>query len=241
MTLITFGSVRGAPGVTSAALLVAGGIEGAVLAEADLAGSVLAIRYGLGREPGLTTLAAARSTEAGEWMAHAQSAGGVNVELVGPDSPESSEALWRGAGARLAATLRNLDVAAVVVDAGRLGVGTPVLDASDVVVVLVRPIAEHLVTLNHRLPFLRRRASSARIGVVLVGQGPYKSDDVTSSLEVEVIGDLPDDPHAASILVEGGRSQASFARTRLARASAGLSTDLARPLDEPHPLVGSGR
>lgn len=240
MTVITFGSVRGAPGVTSAALLVAGAIEGAVLAEADLAGSVLAIRYRLGREPGLTTLAAVRSTDTDEWMAHAQSAGGVPV-LVGPDSPESSEALWRGAGARLAVTLRSLDVATVVVDAGRLGAGTSILEASDLVVLIVRPTAEHLVTLSHRLPFLRRTARSARVGVVLVGDGPYRSEDIASSLEVEVIGDLPDDPHAASVLVEGG-SQASFSRTRLARAAAALSTDLARCLrDHRLPLVGPAR
>ena len=237
-TVITIGSVRGAPGVTTTALLVAGGIQGAVLAEADLAGGVLAVRYGLGREPGLTTLAAARSAEPDEWTSHAQSAGGVPV-LVGPDAPDSSEALWRGAGERLATILRRVDAAAVVVDVGRLGAGSPMTGASDLVVVVVRPIAEHLVTLSHRLPLLRRVAGPARVGVVIVGDGPYRASDV-ASLDVDVLGELPDDPRAAAALVEGGRSPASFARTRLARSAAGLSTDLARML-APSSQTGASR
>src|SRR3546814_13554520 len=62
-----------------------------LLVEADLSGGVLAVRYGLGREPGLTSLAAANPTEEGGWLDHAQDAGGVPV-LVGPDSPEAAEA-----------------------------------------------------------------------------------------------------------------------------------------------------
>lgn len=240
MTVITFGSVRGAPGVTTTALLVAGGIEGAVLAEADLAGGVLAIRYGLGREPGLTTLAASRAGDTDEWMSHAQLAGGVPV-LVGPDAPDSSEALWRGAGVRLGATLRQVDARVVIIDAGRVGVGTPMLQVSDMVVVLVRPNAEHLVTLGHRLPSLRHAAASARVTVVLVGDGPYRASDVVSSLEVDVLGELPDDPRAAAALVDGGRSHTSFARTRLARSASGLSADLARIVDEATPMVEAGR
>lgn len=239
MTVITFGSVRGAPGVTTTALLVAGGIEGAVLAEADLVGGVLAIRYGLGREPGLTTLAASRTGDTDEWMSHAQLAGGVRV-LVGPDAPDSSAALWRGAGVRLGATLRQIDARAVVIDVGRMGVGTPMLEVSDLVVVLVKPIAEHLVTLGHRLPALRHAAASARVSVVLVGDGPYRASDVSSSLDVDVLGELPNDPRAAGVLVDGGRSHTSFARTRLARSASGLSADLARVLDEPTSKVEAG-
>ena len=57
MTLVALGSVRGAPGVSTLALLLAGGIEGTPVVEADLAGGVMSARYELGREPGLTTLA----------------------------------------------------------------------------------------------------------------------------------------------------------------------------------------
>jgi hypothetical protein len=239
MSIVTFGSVRGAPGVTTTALLVAGGIEGAALLEADLAGGVLAIRYGLGREPGLTTLAAARPGEPDGWREHAQSAGGVPV-LVGPDDPDSCEMLWRGAGDRLATILRGTDAAVTVADAGRLGAASPLLAASDLIVIVVRPIAEHLIALSHRLARLRRD-TDARLAVVPVGEGPYKVDDLGSALDVDVLGGLPNDPRAAAVLLGGGRSQAGLARTRLARAATGLSADIERLLHETTSRLGVGR
>ena len=225
MTVLAFGSVRGAPGATTTALLVAGAIEGAVLVEADLAGGVLAVRYGLSREPGLTTFAASSSTEGTDWRSHAQSAGGVPV-FVGPDSPESCAALWRGAGDRLATALTLVDTT-VVVDVGRVGPSTPMLTAADLVVLLVRPTADHLVTLTHRLAALRRTSGAGHVGVVLVGSGAYRAADVTDSIDVDVLGELPDDPRAASILESGGGTRA-LARTRLARAAAGLANTLTR-------------
>src|SRR3546814_11529374 len=76
MKTIALASVRGAPGVTTSALLLASRLGGSALVEADLSGGVLAVRYGLGREPGLTSLAPANPTEAGGWLEHAQDAGG---------------------------------------------------------------------------------------------------------------------------------------------------------------------
>ena len=230
MTIVTLGSVRGAPGVTTTALLLAGAIEGAVLVEADLAGSTLAVRYDLGREPGLTTLAAARSDDSQEWRSHAQDAGGVPV-LIGPDDPDTSETLWQGTGHRLLAHLRQADAALVLADAGRLDPGFPLLAASDLIVVLVRPIGEHLVTLSHRLPALRR-GRARQLAVVLVGDGPYRSDEIRTSLEVDVVGELPFDDRAARMLVEGGRSRAALARTRLSRAAAGLGAGITRLASE---------
>lgn len=236
MTLVTLGSVRGAPGVTTTSLLIAGAVEGAVLVDADLAGGTLAVRYDLGREPGLTSLAAVRSDDAQEWMSHAQDAGGVAV-LVGPDDPDTSEALWQGTGHRLLAQLRQVDAPLVVADAGRLDPGFPLLAASDLVVVLVRPIAEHLVTLSHRLPALRR-GRPRHAAVALVGDGPYSSDEIRTSLEVDVIGELPFDQRAATMLLDGGRSRSSLARTRLARAATSLGAEIARLANEQHTPAG---
>ena len=63
MKVVALASVRGAPGVTTTSLLLASTFEDAPVVEADLDGGVLAVRYGLGREPGLTTLAAAGPEE----------------------------------------------------------------------------------------------------------------------------------------------------------------------------------
>lgn len=87
MKIIGLGSVRGAPGVTTSAHLIAGALTGpTALVEADRSGGVMAVRYGLGREPGLTTFAAAGALRDDEWRQHAQDAGGVPV-LVGPMLP----------------------------------------------------------------------------------------------------------------------------------------------------------
>src|SRR3546814_9009974 len=100
-----------------------------LLVEADLSGGVLAVRYGLGREPGLTSLAAANPTEEGGWLDHAQDAGGVPV-LVGPDSPEAAEALWRTAGERIVTVLDRSEGWAVI-DAGRVWRRPPIVDAAE--------------------------------------------------------------------------------------------------------------
>lgn len=215
MSLVLVSSVRGAPGVTTTCLLLAGCLDGAVLAEADLAGGVLAVRYQLGREPGLTTLAGAGPIEPDGWRDHTQLAGGVTV-LVGPDAPNSSESMWQRAGGHLGAVLTGID-APVVVDAGRLSDRTPLVGTAALVVVVVRPIAEHLVALAHRLSALRQTALAGGVGVVLVGEGPYRAADVAGPLEVEVLGTLPEDHRAAEVLRGGGRSSV-LRRSRLARA-----------------------
>jgi hypothetical protein len=221
--LVVIGSVRGAPGVTTASLLIAGAIERSLLVEADVSGGVLAARYGLGREPGLTTLAAEPSA-AHRWQEHAQSAGGVAV-LVGPDAPDAAEALWRSAGLRLGTALTGCEADLVVADLGRLGRHSPLMGGADLIALVARPTIEQLVTLSHHVPRLRG-ISRARIGIVLTGRGPYRSEDVADALQVEVLGELPDDPAAADAL-SGARSS-GWSRSRLARASIGLADTVAR-------------
>jgi hypothetical protein len=221
MTVIALGSVRGAPGVTTAAMLLAAAIDDAIVVEADLNGGVIAVRYALGREPGLTTLAAERPAEGDGWTAHAQLAGETPV-MVGPDSPDGARALWHSAGERLEAHLDRFD-ATVVADLGRLVRGSPVLAVAGLTLVLAQPTAEHLVALNHRLSWLRD-ASRGPVGVVLVGSGPYRSADL-EPWGVEVLGTLPDDPRAATAMCEGGPALL-VRRSLLARSAMTLAADL---------------
>jgi hypothetical protein len=224
MTLVALGSVRGAPGVSTLALLLAGGIEGTPVVEADLAGGVMSARYELGREPGLTTLAASRVEEPHHWREHAQSAGGVSV-LVGPDAPESAVSLWRSAGDRLETALSRIDAPVVIADLGRIGARSPLLASADLTVIVVRPVAEHLVTLSHWLPTLSR-VGSGRIALVLAGTGSYRAVDVSSELDVDVIGHVPDDPRAADALLRGGMSTRSLNRSNLVRTASAMSAEL---------------
>lgn len=228
MRIVTLASVRGAPGVTTTSLLLAAALDDAVVVEADLDGGVLAVRYGLGREPGLTTLAAAGAVESDTWRAHAQDAGGVPV-LVGPDAPAPTASLWRSAGERITQCLSVAEGVAVV-DAGRLRSPVPLVTASHLLLLLVRPVAEQLVALSHLLP-AARRINHGEIAVVLVGSGPYRAADVEESIAVPVIGELPDDP-AADILRDGG-SGSRLARSRLARSANALADRVSSQLEQP--------
>ena len=163
-----------------------------MLVEADLAGGVIAVRYGLGREPG-------PHDPRRVWNRRAR-----RVASSTPRTPAASRCSsvrtrpkQRGRCGEARATgsrqrLDRVDAAAVVVDLGRLGAGSPHRPArGPACVVVVRPVAEHLVTLCHRLPTLRRTRRPAQVGVVLVGEGPYRPGDVVVGLGVDVLGDLP--------------------------------------------------
>lgn len=229
MKVIGLASVRGAPGVTTTALLLASTFTDGLVVEADLDGGVLAVRYGLGREPGLTTFAASGPDADGGWRAHAQDAGGVAV-LVGPDAPGASASLWRTAGERITHKLVAADGVAVV-DAGRLRSPVPLVAASDLLAVLVNPVADQLVALTHLVPTLRQ-AVRGRVAVVLVGTGPYGAAEVERSVGLPVVGELPNDPDAAEVLRVGG-SRSRLARSQLARAVGALSVELGSSLLEP--------
>ena len=82
MSMIVVGSVRSS-GATTLALALAGSLERAVLIEADADGGVLALRYGLAREPGMATLAASRPGSGGGVLDHAQALpGGLPVVVA---------------------------------------------------------------------------------------------------------------------------------------------------------------
>lgn len=235
MKVISLASVRGAPGVTTTAILLAPTFTDALVVEADLDGGVLAVRYGLGREPGLTTFAADGPDADGGWRAHAQDAGGVPV-LVGPDAPAASTSVWRTAGERITHKLVAADGVAIV-DAGRLRSPVPIVAASDLLAVFVNPVADQLVALTHLVPTLRQ-AVRGRVAVVLVGDGPYGVEDVERAVGVSVIGQLPNDPDAAEVLRVGG-SRSHLARSQLARAVGALGVALSSVLLEPTTAVAA--
>lgn len=234
MKLVSLASVRGAPGVTTTALFLAATQPDGLVVEADLDGGVLAVRYGLGREPGLTTFAAGGHDDDG-WKTHAQDAGGVPV-LVGPDAPGASASLWRTAGERITHKLIAADGMGVV-DTGRLRSPVSIVAASDLLAVLANPVADQLVGLTHLVPTLRQTIRG-RVGVVLVGAGPYRAEDVERSVGVPVLGELPNDPDAAEALRVGG-SRHRLARSALARSVGALAAEMGSLLLEPAGAVTS--
>lgn len=237
MTLVVFGSARSSPGATTTALAVASWIEGSVLVEADPDGGVLAVRYGLSREPGLVTLVASPSSKGVGLADHAQTLPGGALVVVAPESAERATHLWRVGGAGLVATLSAVRDRTVVVDAGRLGPSSPALSLvthAAVVAVVVRPVAEELLAAADRVEALT--GLGVRAGLVLVGDRPYSAIDVTAQLGCSVLGTVADDSRGADAL-RGSGSSRGVSRSMLMRSARGLAEHLAV---QPPPGGGNG-
>jgi hypothetical protein len=230
VTIVALSSARGAPGVTATAMSLAAALP-ALLVEADVSGGVLAARYSLGREPGLTTLVAAgRVGSAADWQDHAQSAGGVPV-VVGPDSAGVARALWERAGDRVANLLRRLDTV-VVADMGRMVAPMPLAGSIDVGLLVVAPRPEHLLSASQRMSDLEQAARA--VGVVVAGDGPYRPGEVAESLGVDLFGVVPHDPRGADALEGRAGSARVLARSRLARAGVELAASVTGALQGLH-------
>jgi hypothetical protein len=233
VTAIAVGSVRSG-GATTLAMALAGVLDGAVLVEADADGGVLALRYGLSREPGLVSLAASRQPPSEVIADHAQRLPGGMAVVVGPESAERATQLLRSAGQRIAGLLSGAGEVDLVVDIGRLSPsspGTALAAAAPLVLVVVRPRAEELVAAAERVAVLGERA-----GLVLVGSGPYSAAEVTSQLGCRVIGTVAHDQRGARALAEGGSSRA-LGRSALVRSVRTLAAALFNGRD---PSVGDG-
>lgn len=228
MRLITLASLRGSPGVTTTAQLLTAALGNAVLIEADQDGGVIAIRHGLGREPGVITFAASNDPDAAEWRAHAQDAGGVPV-MVGPDGPAAASALWKSAGRRITHRLAACEGTAIL-DAGRLRGATAAVTDADLVICVVRPVADQLIGLMHALPALRNDARGD-VGLIFVGDGPYRSQDIDGLIDLPVLGELPDDRNAAEAICYGGIGR-SVRRSRLARSATALGATILQHVEE---------
>ncbi|MGH9156528.1 MAG: chromosome partitioning protein [Acidimicrobiales bacterium] len=226
MSVIVVGSVRSA-GATTLTLALAGWLTDAVLVEADPQGGVLAMRYGLCREPGLVTLAASRDLSARAILDHAQRLPGDLAVVVGSESPERATHMLRNAGDRLAGLLARSSDFNIVVDAGRLSPFSPALclvPAASATLVVARPRADELVAAAERVAALGPGA-----GLVLVGSGPYRPSEVAAQLGCPVVATIADDPRSARSLAEGGSARA-LSRSPLLRSVRFLAATLARAL-----------
>lgn len=207
------GSARSSPGVTTAVLALAGAVDGSVLVvEASRDAGVIAPRFEIPHEPGLTTLAAAmrHDTDNGGVQRHAQALPGTDGRvgaLVGPSSHDAATMAVAAAADQLGRTLAEVD-ATVLVDAGRLDPSAPALalcSRVDAVVLVARPRAEDAQAVASLLPVLRER--SAELLLLVRGTQPYRPAEVAETLGVELLGTLPDDPRAAETLAGAGRGR----------------------------------
>jgi len=213
VTVIALASVKGSPGVTTAALAIAARWPAGrkvLLVEAVPFGGVLSPRYGATVTGGLASLfvAARREfTPEAVWDHVHELPGGLAVlfGLAGVRQAAANENVWP----TIAAALAGLD-ADVVVDAGRLlpdfagGVGA-ILGHADALVVLCGSTLEAIVHLQNALPRLVAERRDRQLLVVPTGSFGYCADDIATTLEVDVGPAMPDDRGAAAALANQRR------------------------------------
>ena len=108
-----------------------------------------------------------------------------------------------GCATRLGGALAASRIRDAIVDCGRLSIETPVAPlrtAADTLLVVARPRLDELAHLTHRLPALAK--ASRRVGLLLIGEVPYRPDDVREAVGVGLafIVRLASDPRAAAAL-----------------------------------------
>ncbi|MFJ3779786.1 hypothetical protein ACIPX0_49805 [Streptomyces sp. NPDC090075] len=242
MTLVAVCSLKGSPGVTTAAVGLAAqwqAGETPVVVECDPAGGDLLGRYRLETAPGLMSLAAAarRSGEQGLVWQHTQRLPGGQPVVVGPAGAAQARAslaqLSRGATGVLRRAANRAGTV-VIADCGRIEPDSPALEVvrvADMTLLLARARDDALSHVAMQWPTVAR--CSRRPSLVLVGDG-YSTGEVVRELQIEVMGRIPEDPKGAAALGGLAGRRAAPARSPLVRALARIA-DLAasRVFDPP--------
>jgi len=219
MTVFGLCSIKGAPGVTTLALTLAGVWPRgrAVVVESDPDGGVIAARYQLGANPGLLSLAVdARSTPtAGMFTDHTQDLGDDVRAVV---APLDTEAIRQALNAPYLHEALHQSDGDVLVDAGRISPSTPALTllrSADRVVFVLRPTLDVLRQVPNRADLL----DPAKVALVLIGEAPYTATQVERVLTLPVVGVIADDPRAAEAMSGGRQSPRTVRRSPLVRTA----------------------
>ncbi|MHB1510557.1 MAG: hypothetical protein ACYCST_13485 [Acidimicrobiales bacterium] len=234
MAVVALGSVRSSGTTTLAVALAATWPQGrrVLLVELDPAGGTLAGTFGWPAEPSLVSLAAAarRSSDPEAIWAHCHQLPGGEAVLAEPAGAEQARSA-AGMLAELLGRLGGLD-AHVLVDVGRLdpAVATPALvSRGGRTLLTARP---RLADLHALATFLEGGAGddrllAERLGLVLVGDGPYPDAEIAEALGVDVLGHVPWDPDGAELLTVLAASDRRLRLSPLVRSARTLAETLA--------------
>lgn len=229
MALFAFGSLKGAPGTTTAVLALASvwpGPSVPLVVEADPDGGSVADRFGLDPPADLTTLGAAgrRAADAVDAVDHAaEIPGGLGV-VCAPREPDQTAAALTGLD--WPQLLRSSVSGDVLVDCGRIAPRSPafsLLSQADVALVVLRPVLDQIRVAAVRWPSM----SAPTRGLLLVGEGPYARREVGSALGTEAVEVLADDPRGAAILQGRSAPARHLVRSALIRSARPVAEKLA--------------
>ncbi|MER6075156.1 hypothetical protein ABT187_41445 [Streptomyces sp. NPDC001817] len=240
--MVVFGSVSGAPGVTTTALALAavwppevdGGVR-PVMVEADPSGGDLMIRFGLPASPSLLDVAAAAGQPYPGSLLGAVSElpFGVRAVVAVPGRGPCREAvrLLAGEAGRSVLLGDGRDLGTVLLDVGRLGedVG-PLLQAADQVVLVARGGAEPLTHVS--VCGLDVDACAGRLTLAVVGPCLYPAEEIANTLGIGRVVFLPWDAKGVAAMNNPKQSVlriAGFRPSPLLTAARMLARQLAHP------------
>ncbi|MEY2474014.1 MAG: hypothetical protein QOK28_3343 [Actinomycetota bacterium] len=223
MTVVALCSAKHSPGATTLGLaLVAAWSDDApaVLIEADPAGGDLAARLGLAFEPGLVTMTASARHANSEIdvVGHAQPLPCGGTAVLGPTNPDRAEASVATVASRLSGAVRAIGNG--VIDCGRWTHNSPTIDimrTADFTFVAVRPDLTGVAHFQERLDGLTA-AARGRIGVVLVGDRPYRAANVARATGVASVTTVALDREGVDSL-HGAASSRVGRKSRLVRSA----------------------
>jgi hypothetical protein len=197
VSVIGICSVKGAPGVTTLATALAahGQSAGVVLIEADAAGGDLALKFGIGQNPGLAQLAArARHPAPGRDVLDGLTSQVASQAFDLVPAPVEPAAVAAALGA-LAASPDVLVAAGrrrpLILDLGRIDLRSPgfaLVESCDVLCVVVRG---DLASLGHAREATWLAETPGRSGFVLVDTGPYRAHEAADALTLLHLGTVP--------------------------------------------------
>jgi hypothetical protein len=225
--LITVGSVKGSPGATTLALLLAATWPASppgrrpIVVEADCAGGDLGGRCLLPDSPGLTSLATAARAGRAVLSDHVTRLPlGVDAAVAPASQQASTVAIGLLAEVGVAAWLGDQTG---IADVGRLDPGAPsneLVSAADAVVLVSSGDAASLLRLADTV------LARERTHLVLVGACAYSTQEVEEGVGLPVAAVLPWDPRAARMVWGTGAPGRAWTRRGLPAAVRALADRL---------------
>jgi MinD-like ATPase involved in chromosome partitioning or flagellar assembly len=234
MTVTSFVSIKGAPGVTTLACLVGATWpeeRKVMVAECDPSGGDLAARFELSSREGWPALLAAarRSGTDVDVVPHLQQLpGGLDVLVAtrGLDALDAS----RSMNALLSNSRSSSDNTwDVLIDLGRLApddrASAVWLEHSDVVVVCSRSDAASVMHIRERAPILLERYPG-RVRLAIVGGGDHSISEIQQFTGIPVLAVVPFDSASAAAATGERQSRRRLRRSQLAATAERMATAL---------------
>ncbi len=112
----------------------------------------------------------------------------------------------------------------VIADCGRLDAGATqplsLLADARVTIMVMRPTLRQVASARPRVDMAAQITGSRdRLRLLLIGEGGLRAAEISRSLEVAVIGSLPDDEKTAAVLSDGDGKRTALDRRPLMRAA----------------------